>query len=1534
MALINRVALSNVLNVHGEDQNQWRPVYRYEVLNFFGQSTAMNLTNGGGKTTIAEGILAVLSRERLLISKTKQKFSPKSEGIYSHIQVELINPYHNVSQDDLLTQQGEQVAGDTWVFGMCGHRGADAPTFYYYHGTLEDCAIGKSKGHKRQLCTNSEFTTSRKSIKGFEWSPTREDWRDAVIRKANLSPSSLTQMVDFQKRGGQDKSALLFDIKRRPDETYAAAFFYQVLAPAVMEGVMDKEGEEDEVRLEDTIERMVHGTVKAKHDTQEKRQDLERLQREVTQLTAVVKAATEAEERQLIYQRTLKSIGTDVQLLTAFVQQGDLTGVPAATLPEGLIGQVAAHLVMLPGSEEPGFADAGIAELLGQPIKAINQLADRSHVKGVRITQVVEIPCDLKMQAPTHGGARYDRRVYSLKEASTLLKATTQSAQKLDAVSAMEILEQAVAWFERHGDTNSYRKHLIELHADLDQTIREEDAQEQVIERLQVAQNELLTHQREMQANEVLYNQLVNSGLFSSGELAAPEATGTVVDDEHTSAQDALNGFERTRARLEVNLPAWNSYTAVYGAHDPHPVADELKTKEKKLKNERDELINKNKQSRASQKGHQQSIQQQKKNIENTRLQVTRLNEWKIHAKRFTEIFGENTKAEGLAVILLDKRAKLDQKFAKLEDLQKNGERSVAAIARFRELHGDTCMPHAWLQERDSERALLTVDLQRIIESVEDTKRQRSALDRNPIAPNMSTQRAIDLLADQPVPFIPLHSAIDALGLAVDRKRHVLAVFSALLFAPVIENEADAIRAAKTLAANDIQIPIFLKHSIEEFCRSGAIKEYFNGKLIAGTTAGIVTRPVECLLDPALVEREKGRLDSVIGELQLRHISIEARLLEISNESESIVVARKAKLALEDNWPVRLPEVVAELAATNDALRIAIKQTASDVLECIRRTESFNSQGGHQKLIELTEEVAVTELKITELDDAIIELDASIADCDARLQQIDSDIEALYPDNRRTVIANACIFWNADGPAFFETSTQAHTNLKHKLDVAQSRYRFLGNFAGAQHYIDLKKSQDEGDNFQQRLDEISHRLQQSRDLKQQLRQRKSELEQRQPALKKTVESIDKAAIQAINKYKQIAQLQSDVALNGSLQESLEGLLAWDQSHKLRQLMQGQHLDVQNLDAICQISEELADTLAELNIDSKAAELRRARKEVVEAEGKFIEGAHALGDSADGLAPLERELLRQVRGLASLQGVTDLYEHLLDTVNKAEDRLRESEDAELKSRLLIADRLTLMIRYAADDLLILRKVAKENHAQQQAHFIIDAKVISDEECKTLINTIIETVEEEDTHRRRQIARGIGNVQDKKQFQTHLRTIIRNTIYRSIFREPTVKFVNENIRISGSHEFNENLSEGQKAALSLSWMIRLADFAVEREAQRMNTLGARRKMRERTATLIIVDGLFSNLSNRKLIKSAMAGIESTRGRFQLIGLIHSTFYENDFNVFPVFLIGKMHTAHGRDGWVTFEEGKRVKTDYEGSIGVAELILEPAGDDDGTA
>ena len=79
MSLISRVEISNYLT-EGLESNHfanWSPMLTGITLRMDNQSSLVNITNGGGKTSMAEILLLVLSRDKSLLQRVREKSAPK-----------------------------------------------------------------------------------------------------------------------------------------------------------------------------------------------------------------------------------------------------------------------------------------------------------------------------------------------------------------------------------------------------------------------------------------------------------------------------------------------------------------------------------------------------------------------------------------------------------------------------------------------------------------------------------------------------------------------------------------------------------------------------------------------------------------------------------------------------------------------------------------------------------------------------------------------------------------------------------------------------------------------------------------------------------------------------------------------------------------------------------------------------------------------------------------------------------------------------------------------------------------------------------------------------------------------------------------------------------------------------------------------------------------------------------------------------------------------------------------------------------------
>ena len=1053
MGLINRVAISNMLNYYGDSKRKkWSPRFRYECLDFRGQSTAVNLTNGGGKTTLAEAMLAVLSRDHTLVSHTKKKFSPKSVGVWSHVQVELIRPLTSTGQADFITTQGNEINGEHWVFGMYGYLGDQGVNYYYYQGRIEALPIGSDDKKQRTLKSNEEFVRNRKALPGLVMSPHEDEWSEALALKVNLPQSIIRQMTDFQKRGGQDKSALLYEIKPRPGQSYAEVFFYKVLAPAIMEGIMDREGEEGEISLEDSVERSVFSTVKAKQDTTAKRAEADELEAGANQLAMVMNVADEAEEKQREYDRYLAKIQRDVQVLNELVGKGRLLGIPKSSIPDGLVGDVAKHLVIEPGRTEVRVLDRGLATLLDKQAKQVNEQALRNSIDGRENSQVIDIPCDLEIQKVQRGG--HKPRSYSVKEAIALLKAAPSMGHGLTNDAAIEYLEDAVSWFDNSADTNPYRQRYVEQEADLKQLKQDERDLDSGLEHLQQDQLRLQQQQTRMETNEGLYAALVDSGLFSAKELKSPRKTAVIVRDKLSTVRKAMSDFEVLEGQLNEHYDAWKSYVTEYG-QDRIPVEtlEQKKDEKKRLSESMHSISSKLQDCSSNLKEKQKILQEAQGEYDKKNQQLARLSEHRSAYKQFVERFG-NTSPEGKEDKL---RADLRTKQIRLSTLQHQQEsyqEGVSALHRFRETVSESVSPKQWLENISTRRAEIAVELNNTNTRLDDLCMQRETLENERIAANAQTRSALDYLREKGISYKSLHHVIDEQGLPYNRKREVLGVFSALLFAPVLSTESEAQQAAEILAEFGAQVPVFLHRSLIEYCQHAPIEHIDNDKLLVGTTSGVITRSVSCLLDPQLVEREKVLLDSHINAARISINSLKSESTSIDDDSEQVIVTRRALKTIRDNEVEKLKTVNQELEQCQTHIEELVQHTSPQVIVIIRSADSYVKLGGknidtalQSRLIDLNTNIQTYELQISELQTKQSELEE-------QKSILREKLELILPNELAVMLNSAATFYEKNGPEFMSNCDTRRHDLSQDALAADNRYSYAKHFDGAQSYLD------------------------------------------------------------------------------------------------------------------------------------------------------------------------------------------------------------------------------------------------------------------------------------------------------------------------------------------------------------------------------------------------------------------------------------------------------------------------------------------------
>lgn len=275
MASITRIEVANFLSDGYSNGKEWVPLYRGETLRLFGQSAALQIDNGGGKTSLTEACLYLLSRHRQLKPRVEDRAAPVDKG-WTHIRIEFVEKPHNenILQSSLITEDPEEVLGTPYVIGLCWNRGKD-PYFYRYQGFLEDALCFKKTANKLELIDNESFRKSVKEITGARWDTWRNiaEWHEEIRQFTNIE--IIKQNVEFQLEGAGDYSAMVTKVKPQNGEPYAEAFFRQFVAPELLRQPLGDEGEEDEQKFEDALFKTLKPTADALVDIAKQQRDLQ-----------------------------------------------------------------------------------------------------------------------------------------------------------------------------------------------------------------------------------------------------------------------------------------------------------------------------------------------------------------------------------------------------------------------------------------------------------------------------------------------------------------------------------------------------------------------------------------------------------------------------------------------------------------------------------------------------------------------------------------------------------------------------------------------------------------------------------------------------------------------------------------------------------------------------------------------------------------------------------------------------------------------------------------------------------------------------------------------------------------------------------------------------------------------------------------------------------------------------------------------------------------------------------------------------------
>jgi hypothetical protein len=820
--------------------------------------------------------------------------------------------------------------------------------------------------------------------------------------------------------------------------------------------------------------------------------------------------------------------------------------------------------------------------------------------------------------------------------------------------------------------------------------------------------------------------------------------------------------------------------------------------------------------------------------------------------------------------------------------------------------------PTAWIIETNLKREELTIKKSEGNEKHDDLVRRRTALDVDSVAADKVAQKALDCLADDGIPHEILHNFILALDLSEKRRRDILGMFSSLLFAPVIDITDEALHAVERLEQAELPVPVFLAKPLAEFSQGCNLSQY-EAVGRTGLIAGRITRQVECILDPSLAGREKDELDQQISALDNKISLLANELEKIDPEGDLVKASRVAKKAMDAGYPKRVESLQTQFSELGEIVSHCKALLTKEMVDALRAAEDFAREGGAVAVGILTDKLAKDREDFGEAKAQDEEFGELIEGLRVSAQELNIALANAYPNDTKQLIGQAIRFINLDGPDFLASAEVTKQSLIAENNRASDRAKFELLFERAARWLEYQRTLESGDDIDEQIRKNRQTIGEAEELREKAKERIDELKEELPPLRERVGAIDRAAMALIAKYKRTAAAGRDYQDSGITEVEMDSHPLGDAAWRLREA-------VKNEDAnIVDIAGALESKAGESNIDTILDEIRRLHRKKEDLICDFEKKACEVAE-INGLAEVERERLRKVNGVDGANWVDQFSSQYWRLFSEEKDKLEKLSADEKAVNVNFSERLSLLMEAASDNLTALRKVASKDPAGMISHFEVNAKVASREEMVVIIDRIVNEVDVYE--RRRKEDEADNRLVDQTRAQSDLQSSIRETLYHSVFRDVSVKYANNQIRPDGkAHRFSEALSTGQKNALLMMWVLRLAQYRIEREARKRITSLSRSRVRKQAQSIMIIDGLFSNLSEPKLIHSVMSSLTVTRGHFQLIGLVHDPKYQHDFNLFPVFLMGK---TQDNQSWVSFD-----RVDESGAVAFAKLLKRPAHD-----
>lgn len=1501
MSLVNRIEMANLNNMAG-DRGGWDPMIRYVLIDTMGKTTMINATNGGGKTTLCIGVIGMLARNHKLMNDFHQRMCPvhipDRASVFSHLRVEFLVPDANyaVGSGNLLSGVEERVPGHQYVFGVYGNSGDQGRMVCYtYPGTLEDAPILESANTLR---SNKAFIEGLRGARA-KTDPTREEWITEVSE--HIERSSILDMARIQCMPSEDKIIEYFQVRKRKEYgSYDVGFFFDILAPILLSGLMDGEVDaSEEHSFQDTVLTSLKHVFRARFQVARKAKEL----RHLTEAIGHLQGATDSGQRALALNAQLQSNLAAATNSMAGIQSmavaNPIPGVPRAIAGDDVRAMLASHIVMSDLDSEWRIRDAGIAWLIGESVSAVNQLAARNYSEGRQLTQVIEYSCDSSIRSGPK--ARY----YTELEALKLVEATQSVAHGLTKSSAADELRDAFWHVGNKLDSNPFRaariakedvvaqdeRQLVEVQVELESTSRRV--------------GDLESEQKTITADQDQFNRLAESGAFTQKELESPEHTLDAVEKDARTTQTAHESLVSGKSKAEMFMPSWTEFAKEFGdAADPADILTQLQGEKEAVRSERQSKKMERAENAVQLKRASDVARKESKSLGDAANKVAELKPMLDALSQFEQqhpgkIPGK-FEAEVRAGISGEEKRERDAtgRIATLKQAQAD----IAAFAAF----NTGISPQERLTLAKIEHLRVSGEIIAAQGEESSLARQLDALNKESIAPTQEYHRALTRLSST-FKFEHVHDVLSKLPGA--KKKAAFEQFSALLFAPCFSNAAQALEAAVVLDEAKIRIPVVHAEGLATYLQSS--------EDAIGVFVGSMTREAACLLDPALIPKEKKRLAQELEDTRRRVAVLQEELAAWALDAPVQVAAAKSIQASSLEPAKNLPIAQEALREATDFLEKLKRLIEPAALQIIRRAADCVAQNARaqEQKARLEVDRAQTALASAEADAA--RLEELLARQDDEIQRLSERFESILPALRENNLRNSASLLKLGLPTDRDALDAMLAKSSDKLAKAQQRAQFGIALRAAQRHVDRVRRG--GMSVDKELSEAKVKVSGLTNEVGRVRDSISHAKADAVSMRQPERQLDAVVIKLQKQYRAChAVLSSLVTLDArAVTEAVPSYVL-----DMRQLLRGEMTREVGL-RVERFIEQLRADLEEFNAEDIGKALDAQRRER-ERELTIFSTESRKASESNALRDVERMVLKEAIGIDGVTAVLGLHETLVEKLKIEQEVHQQISRWEGDQFSAAADRLKSFIASAASGLDLLKRICKSDDSSNM-RFHIEATICDEAAVSSMLKALFADFEQ-DWEVREAAAQRRGETDDSVKKQDDLlKEMIQKACFTKIFANPRIRYESSLLRKEGKHTFDlTQFSGGQKTALILAWMVRLNDFQIRRDMQKKGSSTLRKQARRYQSNFMIIDGLFSNLSHMPLIHESLRDIAAGRndGRFQLIGLMHNPAYVNDPLIFPTLVLGRHNvTDPSQPGWLMVEQSKSA-----GSLEMTHLFVAP--------